>query len=70
MNGRSYKLLAEKQLTIPTGPNRVIVRPEITFPATQIRYLKLQLKNPDYCPADKLESSECGTMFLDEIGAW
>ena len=70
VNGRSYKLLAEKQLTIPTGPNRVIVRPEITFPATQIRYLKLQLKNPDYCPADKLESSECGTMFLDEIGAW
>ena len=70
VDGRSYKLLAEKHLPIPTSPYHVIVRPEITFPATQIRYLKLQLKNPDYCPSDKLESSECGTMFLDEIGAW
>ena len=70
VNGKSYHLLAEKHLKIPTATNRVIVRPEITFPATQIRYLKLQLKNPDYCPADKIESSECGTMFLDEIGAW
>ena len=70
VDGRSYQLLAEKHLTIPTAANRVIVRPEITFPATQIRYLKLQLKNPGYCPSDKLESSECGTMFLDEIGAW
>ena len=70
LDGITYELLAEKQLTIPTAPDRIIVRPEMTFPAAQTRYLKLQLKNPDYCPVDKLESSECGTMFLDEIGAW
>ena len=70
VDGISYHLLVEKQQKIPTVSNRVIVRTDITFPAVQVRYLKLQLKNPNYCPSDKPESSECGTMFLDEIGAW
>lgn len=70
VDGVNYQLLAEKQLIAPTAPTRVIVRPELTFPATEMRYLKLQLKNPNYCPADKLEGTECGAMFLDEIEAW
>jgi hypothetical protein len=69
-DGITYKLLAEKQLIAPTAPTLVIVRPEITFPVTDVRYLKIQLKNPVFCPSGKLEGTECGTMFLDEIGAW
>jgi hypothetical protein len=69
-DGVTYKLLAEKHLIAPTAPTCVIVRPEITFPVTDVRYLKIQLKNPDYCPSGKLEGTECGSMFLDEIGAW
>ena len=69
-NGIAYKLIAEKLLSIPTETNRVIVRPELTFPVTEVRYLKIQLKNPNFCPTDKLEGTECGTMFLDEIGVW
>jgi hexosaminidase len=69
-DGVNYQLLAEKQLTAPTDPDKIIVRPELTFPAAEVRYLKVQLKNANYCPADKLEGTECGVMFLDEIGAW
>ncbi|HJV78293.1 MAG TPA: glycoside hydrolase family 20 protein [Paludibacter sp.] len=69
-DGVNYQLLAEKQLTAPTAPDKVIVRPELTFPAAEVRYLKVQLKNANYCPANKLEGTECGVMFLDEIGAW
>ncbi|MDR3653444.1 MAG: family 20 glycosylhydrolase [Paludibacter sp.] len=69
-DGINYQLLSEKQQIAPTEPTRVIVRTELTFPATDVRYLKLQLKNPNYCPANKLEGTECGAMFLDEIGAW
>ena len=69
-DGVNYQLLAEKQLTPPTAPDKVIVRPELTFPATEVRYLKIQLQNANYCPVDKLEGAECGAMFLDEIGAW
>jgi hexosaminidase len=70
VDGVTYQLLAEKQLTAPTAPHKVIVRPELTFPAAEVRYLKIQLKNANYCPADKLEGTECGGMFLDEIGVW
>ena len=69
-DGVDYKLLAEKKLIAPSAPTCIIVRPEITFPVTNVRYLKIQLKNPDFCPAGKLEGTECGTMFLDEIEAW
>ena len=69
-DGITYQLLAEKQLTPPTTPNRVVVRAELTFAAPEVRYLKLQLKNPNYCPADKLENAACGMMFLDEVEAW
>jgi hexosaminidase len=69
-DGNLFKLLAEKQLSIPTETNRVIVRPELTFPVTEVRYLKVVLKNPDFCPTNKLEGTECGAMFLDEIGVW
>ena len=69
-DGVNYQLLAEKQPVAPTAPFRVIVRQELTFPATDARYLKIQLKNPNYCPADKLEGTECGAMFLDEVGVW
>jgi hexosaminidase len=69
-DGVSYQLLAEKQLIAPTSPDKVIIRPELTFPAANVRYLKLQLKNANYCPADKLENAPSGMMFLDEVGAW
>jgi hexosaminidase len=70
VDGVNYQLLSEKQLIAPAAPGRVIVRPELTFSAVGVRYLKLQLKNPNFCPADKLEGVECGSMFLDELGAW
>lgn len=70
VDGTNYQLLAEKQLAAPNSPDKIIVRPELTFNAADVRYLKLQLKNPNYCPADKLENATCGMMFLDEIGAW
>jgi len=70
VDGVDYQLLSEKQLTVPDAPGRVIVRPELRFPVASVRYLKLQLKNPNFCPADKLEGAECGSMFLDELGAW
>jgi len=69
-DGVNYILLSEKQLTAPAAPDKVIVRPVLNFPATEVRYLKVQLRNANYCPPDKLENAECGTMFLDEIGAW
>jgi len=69
-DGVNYQLLAEKQLTAPTVPTRVVVRTELTFPVATVRYLKLQLQNPNFCPPKKLGGAECGTMFLDEIGAW
>jgi len=69
-DGVNFRLLAEKHLTPPTAPDKVIVRPLLTFTATEVRYLKVQLRNANYCPPDKLENAECGVMFLDEIGAW
>ena len=70
VDGVNYQLLSEKQLTAPTASARVIVRPEMSFAATDVRYLKIQLQNPNFCPADKLDGAECGAMFLDEIEAW
>ncbi|MDD4992328.1 MAG: family 20 glycosylhydrolase [Paludibacter sp.] len=70
VDGVSYQLLAGKQPVAPTSPDKVIVRPEMTFPAVDVRYLKLQLKNANYCPADKLENAPCSMLFLDEVGAW
>jgi len=69
-DGVNFQLLAEKKLTPPTAPDKVIVRSVLTFPTTEVRYLKVQLRNANYCPPDKLENAECGVMFLDEIGAW
>lgn len=69
-DGVNYQLLANKKQVPPASFGKVIVRAELTFPATNVRYLKLQLKNPGFCPDNKLEGTECGTMFLDEIGAW
>lgn len=69
-DGVNYRLLAEKHLTPPTVPDKVIVRPVFTFMPSEVRYLKVQLRNANYCPPDKLENAECGVMFLDEIGAW
>jgi len=70
VDGVDFQLLVEKKLIPPTAPDKVIVRPVLTFPATDVRYLKIQLRNANYCPPDKLENAECGVMFLDEIGAW
>jgi len=66
-DGANYQLLAQKQLPISTSPFWEMIRPELTFPLTEIRYLKLQLKCSETCPADKSSGS---MIFMDEIGAW
>ena len=70
IDGVNYQLLANKKLVPPASTDKSIVRAELTFSPTSVRYIKLQLKNPNFCPSDKLDGTECGTMFLDEIEAW
>ncbi|MDP4239843.1 MAG: family 20 glycosylhydrolase [Bacteroidota bacterium] len=69
-DGVHYQLLAEKQLPASTLPTWEKIRPEITFPSTEVRYLKLQLKSAGPSPADNPESSIGSMIFMDEIGAW
>jgi hexosaminidase len=70
LDGINYNLLADKALTIPTVPNWVIERPELTFAETNVKFLKLVLPNPGDCPADPPTIKNGGVIFLDEIEAW
>ena len=69
-DGVEYQLLAEKQIPATDSPTWVMIRPEVTFPATEVRYLKLQLKCAGPCAADKLVNPAGSVIFVDEISAW
>jgi len=69
-DGVNYQPIAEKQLPVSTSPTWEIIRPELTFSPTNVRYLKLKLKCADPCAADKPENPAGSVIFMDEIGAW
>ncbi len=70
IDGINYNLLAEKSLPETTEPNWIIERPELTFPETNVKFLKLVIPNPGNCPADSPTIKNGGMIFLDEIEAW
>jgi hexosaminidase len=70
IDGVNYLPLAEKQLPVSTSPTWEIIRPELTFSPTDVRYLKLKLKCAGPCAADKPENPAGSVIFMDEIGAW
>lgn len=70
VNGTDYQLLAEKEISASTAPTWKMFRSELTFPRTEVRYLKLELKNAGACPADRTEKLDGSMIFVDEIGAW
>jgi hexosaminidase len=69
-DGVEYQLLVEKQIAATDSPTWVMIRPELSFPATEVRYLKLQLKCAGPCAADKPVNPAGSVIFVDEIGAW
>ena len=66
----NYQLLATKQLPATISPIWEMIRPELTFPATQVRYLKLQLKAGSNGSSTNAIESKSTMIFMDEIGAW
>jgi hexosaminidase len=62
-----YTLIAEKQIVPSDLPTWEIIRPELVFPKTETRFLKLKLKNSGVCPAGRPSGS---MIFMDEIEAW
>lgn len=69
-NGTDYQLLAAKELSASTSPTWEMFRSQLTFPRTEVRYLKLELVNAGACPADRTENLDGSMIFVDEIGAW
>jgi hexosaminidase len=71
LDGVKYILLADKTLPYPTSPNWEILRPHLTFPTMNVRYLKLVMKKSYPCSTTKIEGND-GTpvIFMDEILAW
>lgn len=70
VNGTDYQLLAAKELSASTAPTWEMFRSELTFPRTEVRYLKMELKNAGACPADRTVNLDGSMIFVDEIGAW
>jgi len=70
IDGVNYLPLAEKQLPVSTSPIWEVIRPELTFSPTNVRYLKLKLKCAGPCVADKPENPAGSIIFMDEIEAW
>lgn len=70
VNGTDFQLLAAKELSASTAPTWEMFRSELTFPRTEVRYLKLELINAGACPADRPENLDGSMIFVDEIGAW
>ncbi|MFZ4724441.1 MAG: beta-N-acetylhexosaminidase, partial [Paludibacter sp.] len=66
----NFQLLAEKQFIAPTAPTWEMQRPELTFPAVEVRYLKLVLKSAGACPEGRPDRSDGSMIFMDEIGVW
>jgi hypothetical protein len=70
IDGIEYKLLAEKQLSPATAPVWEIFRPELTFPLTEVRYLKVCLKNAGNIPNEQQNRAFGSVLLVDEIGSW
>lgn len=70
VDGADYQLLSQTQLTPAVTGTWTISRPELTFPTTNVRFLRLEVKNAGICPADHLNGGVGSKLFLDEIGAW
>ncbi len=70
LNGINYQLLGERQIQASSSPIWEMIRPELTFPITEVRYLKLQLKSVGRVPFENTKGSNDSMIFLDEIGAW
>lgn len=70
VDGKNYKLLNEKQIPASTSPNWEMIRPEVTFPSAEIRFLKLQLKSGGACPSEQPDKLASSFIFLDEMCAW
>ena len=70
LNGTDYTLLAQKEMPKGTLPTWEIFRPELIFPSTEVRYLKLVLQNAGNCEADPAGVTNGSVLFVDEISAW
>jgi len=70
IDGLNYKLLSQKQIPVTTSPTWVIIRPELTFPSTEVRFLKLQLKSAGPCSDDNPAGLNGSMIFMDELRAW
>ena len=69
-NGTDYQLLAEKEVPASASPVWEMIRPELTFQPTNVRYLKLTLTAGDDSPADCPDPMHGSLVFMDEMGAW
>ncbi len=69
-DGENYQLLSKKELTTPATPTWEIFRPELSFAKTEVRFLKLQLKDAGACPEVALNRSNKSMLMIDEIAAW
>ena len=70
IDGIEYNILKESELPISNSPVWEMIRPEIVFAPTKLRYLKIALKSGGDCPSDSPDRMDGSMMFLDEIGAW
>ncbi len=70
LNGKDYKLLAQKEMPKATLPTWEIFRPELIFASTEVRYLKLILQNAGNCESDPAGLTNDSVIFLDEIEVW
>jgi len=70
INGTDYNLLCESQIPISNASEWEIIRPELTFTATNVRFLKLQLQSGGNCTMDSPDFKEGSKIFMDEISAW
>ena len=70
VDGVEYQLLAEKQIPPTSSKIWEMIRPELTFPSVEVRFIKVFVKNAGICPEDRPNRGFGGMLFLDEIGAW
>lgn len=68
VDGKNYNLLATKTIPKIDSPIWKIIRPEISFPATKVQFLKFLIKSGGTCPAST--KPDDSVLFLDEISAW
>lgn len=66
-DGVDYTLIATEIPAEATSGKWEVIRPEMIFPKTEVRYLKLSLRNSGICPANRASGS---MIFMDEIGVW